>query len=130
MPGAVGSGGGSSITLLIASIERPIEGFFSGEDQTAAATQLPGFSTRAISAAAFGISGRNIKQNRLVTASNEFASNGSDGHVTCAERYVCEAQRRGLASCDGEHLLGEIQPDHASTRPNGLCAKQGGIAGA
>jgi hypothetical protein len=27
-------------------------------------------------------------------------------------------------------LLGEIQPDYASTRPNGLCAEQGGIAGA
>ena len=39
IPGAVGSGGGSSITCLMAVIESPIEGFFSGADQTAAATQ-------------------------------------------------------------------------------------------
>src|SRR5438132_13000622 len=52
------------------------------------------------------------------------------GHVTRAERHVREAQRRGLASRDGEHLLGEIKSDHASTRPNGVCAEQGGIAGA
>src|ERR1051325_1041161 len=74
-PGAVGSGGGRSTTFFIASIERLIEGFFSGADHTAAAIQPPGLSTRVISAAAFGTSGRNMRQNRLVTASNEFASN-------------------------------------------------------
>src|SRR5438132_8046636 len=77
IPGARGSGGGSSTTFLMASIERLMEGFFSGAAQTAVATQLPGFSTRAISPAAFGISGKNIRQKRLVTAWNEFVSNGS-----------------------------------------------------
>ena len=38
----------------------------SGADQTAAASQAPGRNTRTISAAAFGISGRNIRQKRLV----------------------------------------------------------------
>src|SRR5580765_3308039 len=109
IPGAVGSGGGSSTTLLIASIERPIEGFFSGADQTAAASQLPGFRTRAISAAAFGISGKNIRQKRLVTASNEFASNGSA--VTSPVRNVtfarpnADALRRATASIGYEPVI-------------------------
>ena len=130
MPGAVGSGGGSSTTFLIASIERPIEGFFSGADQTAAATQLPGLSTRAISAAAFGISGKKHQAEAACDGIERVRVKWKSSHVTRAERHVCEAQRRRLASCDGEHLLGEIQSDHASIRSNGLCTEQGGIAGA
>src|SRR5688572_25895475 len=77
IPGAVGSGGGSSTTCLIAAMERPIEGLCSTADQTIAATHPPGFNTRAISTAALGISGRNIRQKRLVTASNEAVGNGN-----------------------------------------------------
>jgi len=64
------------MTCLIAAIDNPTLGFRSTADQTIAETHRPGFRTRTISVAAFGMSGKNIRQKRLVIASNDAVSKG------------------------------------------------------
>ena len=55
---------------------RRAQEFFAGTPQTDAHTRPPGFATRANSRAASGMSGKNMKPNRAVTASNEASAKG------------------------------------------------------